>query len=193
MDTEDKPEISSDTTKNSDDVMNTKDDQYDKLDNKKEIKPSQELMDVEPLPKQKMLNLGRTPQNFNPKEFIKEKFLVEMPEDFYQFWDFCTSLKEKCPQEAFKDVGLTLVGPYDVLAGKFYDIEEQSDDNYLLHWRYYYDPPECQTVLRGDDKTGYHIGYYRDSPKDLPICLVSNCVKTDGILNVVGDNIFAAV
>jgi len=33
--------------------------------------------------------------------------------------------------------------------------------NYLLHYRYYYDPPEFMTVLRGDDKSLFHMGYYR--------------------------------
>jgi len=33
--------------------------------------------------------------------------------------------------------------------------------NYLRHWRYYYDPPEFLTVIRGNDKKQFHIGYYR--------------------------------
>ncbi|XP_050297921.1 histone PARylation factor 1 [Anthonomus grandis grandis] len=138
-------------------------------------------------------DLGRTAKSFDVNTFIKQKFLVDMPKDFYQFWSFCKSLKEKCPQEALKDVGLTLVGPFDVLAGKFFDIPEQSEENYLIHWRYFRDPPEFQTVIRGDDRTGYHIGYYRDSPKDMPVFLASNHANTDGVFKVQGDNIFAAV
>lgn len=52
------------------------------------------------------------------KDFIKEHFLVNMPTNFYNFWNFCKKLKSSNPLEALKDVGLHLVGPFDVLAGK---------------------------------------------------------------------------
>ena len=58
-------------------------------------------------------------------------------------------------------LGLNLVGPYDVLSGAYDDIEDSNITSYHLHWRYFYDPPEFLTVIRGDDKTGYHMGYYR--------------------------------
>ncbi|KAL1506292.1 hypothetical protein ABEB36_005684 [Hypothenemus hampei] len=137
-------------------------------------------------------NLERTPKNVDVEKFIEEKFLVKMPSDFFEFWKLCTTLNKNKPEEAFRDVGLTLVGPYDVLAGKFNDVLEQPAENYLVHWRFYYDPPECQTVLIGDNK-GYHIGYYRDSPKDLPEFLVSNSEEVDGTFQIMGDNIFTAV
>ena len=31
------------------------------------------------------------------KENIKQKFLVEMPEDFYEFWEFCKTEKSEQP------------------------------------------------------------------------------------------------
>ena len=31
-------------------------------------------------------------------ENIKRKFLVEMPEDFYEFWEFCCHLNSKKPR-----------------------------------------------------------------------------------------------
>lgn len=31
----------------------------------------------------------------------------------------------------------------------------------MLHWRYYYDPPEFLTVIKGDDEKQFHIGYFR--------------------------------
>jgi len=58
-------------------------------------------------------------------------------------------------------LGLQLVGPYDVLAGKTKRHAGSGRPNYLCHWRYYYDPPEFLTVVRGDDKKQFHIGYYR--------------------------------
>lgn len=127
------------------------------------------------------------------REFIKEKFLVDMPEDFYLFWEFCKEQSPKCPSNAFKDVGLVLVGPYDVLANKFCNVKEKDPEQYLLHWRYYYDLPEIQTVAKGSDHTGYHIGYFRDSPDELPAFLASNCAEKDGVFELMGDNMFAAV
>lgn len=135
----------------------------------------------------------RALESFDKKEFIKEKFLVEMPEDFFTFWEFCKTLNPKDPQNAFADVDLLLVGPFDVLAEKFNGVEEKNPEEYLIHWRYYYDPPEFQTVLKGDDKRGYHIGYFRDSPDEKPAFLASNNADVDGVINVMGDNIFAAV
>ena len=29
---------------------------------------------------------------------IKEKFLVDMPQDFYDFWEFCKDLNCTCPE-----------------------------------------------------------------------------------------------
>lgn len=125
--------------------------------------------------------------------FIKKKFLVSMPEDFWAFWDFCRDLHNDVPQEALKSVGLTLVGPFDVLGSKFAGATENDSVDYLLHWRYYYDPPEFQTVLKGDDSTGFHIGYFRDDPKEVSSFVGSNCAVRDGIIETVGDNLFAAV
>ncbi len=33
----------------------------------------------------------------NPKTQILKQFLVDLPKDFYQFWDFCRSLKPENP------------------------------------------------------------------------------------------------
>ena len=69
------------------------------------------------------------------------------------FQSFLDALKES--------LGLQLVGPYDVLSGSFDDVKESDIISYHLHYRYYYDPPEFLTVIKGDDKTGFHVGYYR--------------------------------
>lgn len=71
----------------------------------------------------------------------------------YSVSSFVDALKES--------LGLQLVGPYDVLSGSFDDVKESDIISYHLHYRYYYDPPEFLTVIRGDDKTGFHVGYYR--------------------------------
>jgi hypothetical protein len=38
------------------------------------------------------------PTPADEKEAIKQKFLVEMPEDFYSFWSFCKTLAEDKPE-----------------------------------------------------------------------------------------------
>lgn len=143
---------------------------------------SKMLEDEEPLPK-----------NLDQRIFIKEKFLVDMPEDFYLFWEFCKEQNPKCPSEALKDFGLILVGPYDILADKFCNAKDKTPEMYLLHWRYYYDPPEFQTVIKSNSISGYHIGYFRDSPDEPPVFLASNNAERDGVFEIMGENIFAAV
>lgn len=122
---------------------------------------------------------------------IKQLFLVEMPQDFYDFWEFCNTVDEKNPQGVFSDLDLHLVGPFDVLAKKF-DGKKRTD-NVLCHWRYYYDPPEFQTVIKKDGKDLYHIGYLRDDPKEMPAVVASNSAAHGPKLNLMGDNIFAAI
>ena len=61
-----------------------------------------------------------------------------------------------------KVLGLTLVGPYDVLAGDCKKMNKYGKTPcYLTHCRYYYDPPEFLTVIKGDTKTQFHMGYFR--------------------------------
>jgi hypothetical protein len=57
--------------------------------------------------------------------------------------------------------GIHLVGPFEVLAGRF-DARTPAYHQHL-HWRYTYDPPEFFTVCRGD-ADGLHYGYYLDDP-----------------------------
>ncbi|XP_053428112.1 histone PARylation factor 1-like [Nycticebus coucang] len=65
--------------------------------------------------------------------------------------------------------------------------------NFNLHWRFYYDPPEFQTIIIGDDKTQYHMGYFRDSPDELPEYVGINEAKKSCMIVPSGDNVFAAV
>jgi hypothetical protein len=88
--------------------------------------------------------------------------------------------------------GLTLVGPFDVLSGDLCQ-GSYTASQYLCHWRYFYDPPEFQTVLRGDDKTQFHMGYFRDSPSELPKFVGGNSAAENCIIKVFGLNLFSAV
>lgn len=80
----------------------------------------------------------------NMKNSILELFLVEMPKDFYKFYDFCRKLAPNDPSSALKAVDIQLVGPYDVLSGKIREVSNDDKAKFLKHWRYFYDPPEFQ-------------------------------------------------
>ena len=177
------------------------------------------------------------------RENIKSKFLVEMPEDFYAFWNFAKKLSAKNPTSrnccwelctvmsshrttpirisaAFEsELGLKLVGPFDILAGKSKNCKRKAC--YLRHWRYFYDPPEFLTVVKGDDESQFHFGYFRyghiinglritpeisnswcsaflyylncrDDPTEMPAFVGSNCAAKNGNISSHGENLFAA-
>jgi len=126
------------------------------------------------------------------RESIKEKFLVDMPEDFYDLWEFCSTINKKNPEDALSCGGLQLVGPYDVMTGKLKKLKKRSQSQYLCHWRYYHDPPEFQTVLAGSTNH-FHMGYFRDDPQDKPVFLGSMSTLKPGGISTMGDNIFSAV
>ncbi|XP_041336075.1 histone PARylation factor 1 [Pyrgilauda ruficollis] len=120
-------------------------------------------------------------------------YRLRLPEDFYQFWKFCEELDPEKPSDALvSSVGLKLVGPYDILAGK-HKKAKATDVNFNLHWRFFYDPPEFQTILVGDSRTQYHMGYFRDVPDELPVWVGANEAKKGCVISQVGDNVFAAV
>ncbi|GAB0088912.1 Histone PARylation factor 1-like [Sergentomyia squamirostris] len=130
----------------------------------------------------------------DPKLFFKYKFCVEMPEDFFSFWEFCKSLTKDGgkPECAFENVGLRLVGPFDFMAGKFHDAKLQEPGEYFRHWRFYYDPPEFQTVFVKKN-TGIHYGYWRDTPFAEQCFLARNDASKGCQFSIIDTNIFNAV
>ncbi|KAI3352438.1 hypothetical protein L3Q82_005392 [Scortum barcoo] len=94
---------------------------------------------------------------------------------------------------ALKDtLGLQLVGPFEILAGA-HKKSKNPQPNLHLHWRYFYDPPEFQTILLGSEDSQHHIGYYRDTPDSLPSFVGENEAKKGYTIAQMGDNVFAAV
>lgn len=130
-------------------------------------------------------------------EFIRHKFLVEMPPDFYEFWEFINTLKKDTTKaEALKHIEtvfqLKLVGPFEFLAGKFHKAKIGEPGDYLRHWRFYYDPPEFQTVFVRSG-TGVHYGYWRDVPQDKErLMLARNDASRDCEFEFIAGNIFDA-
>ncbi|XP_001606296.2 histone PARylation factor 1 isoform X1 [Nasonia vitripennis] len=169
--------------------------------NEKTNKPEeiQESLPVTKLPEVKAPEKENTEdksKNADPyseaKLLISELFLVSMPNDFYKFYDFCNDLKPSDPATAFKIADIKLVGPYDVLCGLITS-KTPGGDVLLTHWRYYYDPPEFQTVLKGNDKEGLHFGYWRDRPSSNPVFVATNCSNVSHKIKPVAENIFGAV
>ncbi len=104
---------------------------------------------------------------------------------------------------------MELVGPFEILDGALKSCKTLP--NIHLHYRYYYDTPEFMTVIRTfDQKSQFHIGYYRliptlsihyrsydfffrDSPDELPSFVASNDAQENNRFKICGDNLFAAI
>lgn len=73
-------------------------------------------------------------------DLLKELFLVSMPTDFFNFYQ---CIKEDCDAlKMLTKINLELIGPFDLLLGKLPIVDDK--DLYLIHWRFYFDPPEFQ-------------------------------------------------
>ncbi|CAH8439852.1 unnamed protein product [Schistosoma turkestanicum] len=120
---------------------------------------------------------------------IDEGFHLKCSTDFLLFYDFCKTLRADKPLEALSDVGLRLVGPFEILhLGSEEPVKKGQWSNY---YRFYHDPPEFVTLIVCFSKQ-YHIGYFRDSresksfvAKSTPMC--------NGILEYCGQNLFACL
>lgn len=92
---------------------------------------------------------------------LRELYGLDFPDELFVFYAWHQSLTPE-QRRAFGDVlGISLHGPFDVLAGKFDGVELRYPA--VLHWRYQYDPPELFTVMVGD-VDGLHWGYWFDDP-----------------------------
>jgi hypothetical protein len=119
---------------------------------------------------------------------IKAEYGFDFPDDFYRFWEFVSRLSPLEPLRALEDLRWQLVGPFEILAGRFDN--RVPKHSLLLHWRYADDPPEFFTVFAAAD--AWHWGYYLDDPDAKSGC-VANWRPDDGFtFNVDGDTLFEA-
>uniref|UniRef100_A0A0A9XJM3 UPF0609 protein C4orf27 n=1 Tax=Lygus hesperus TaxID=30085 RepID=A0A0A9XJM3_LYGHE len=135
-----------------------------------------------------LIILSKLPDDMATK--IRTLFLMDLPEDFYEFYKFCEKLPIKPVRKALNAVGLELVGPFDVLGGNTKDCTKEEA---LRHYRYYYDPPEFLTVLKADEKTELHYGYYRDDPSEMPAYVGSNATTEGCKITTISANLFGAL
>jgi hypothetical protein len=125
------------------------------------------------------------------KKQVRDHFGFDFPEDLYDFWEFANRLRPLEPLSALLDpLHLQLVGPFDVLAGRFDPLTPR--ERVYLHWRYWNDPPEFFTVLVGDTD-GVHWGYYLDDPGQPEGCVASYYAGDAFELSADGDTLFEAM
>jgi hypothetical protein len=125
------------------------------------------------------------------REQLRRLYGFDFPEDLFRFWGFAQRLRPLEPLRALEEpLGLHLVGPFEVLAGRF--DRRTPKLNILLHWRYYLDPPEFFTVLAGGGD-GLHWGYYLDDPVAGPGGIASYYANDAFEMTADGDTLFAAV
>ncbi len=121
---------------------------------------------------------------------LRAEYGFDFPDDFHRFWEFVNRLAPLGPLRALEDLGVVLVGPFEVLAGRFDGRVPRH--SLLLHWRYYLDPPEFFTVLAGASD-GLHWGYFLDDPDRGEGCVASYFARDAYELETDGDTLFEAV
>jgi hypothetical protein len=120
---------------------------------------------------------------------LRRLYGFDFPPDLFAFWDFANRLRPLEPLAAFDDLGVALIGPFEVLWGRF-DGRTPRLSQYL-HWRYHDDPPELFTVLAGTD--GLHWGYYLDDPAAAQGCVASYHAGEALEITPDGDTLFEAL
>jgi hypothetical protein len=125
------------------------------------------------------------------REQLRSLYGFDFPDHFFRFWEFANRHRPLDPLRALSEpLGLALVGPFDVMAGRFDSCQPRLSA--LLHWRYYLDPPEFFTVLAGGGD-GLHWGYYLDEPASGVGCVASYYANDVFEMSVDGDDLFQAV
>lgn len=122
---------------------------------------------------------------------LRAEYGFDFPEEFYRFWDFVTRLSPLDPLHALSALEVTLVGPFEILSGRFDG--QVPKHSQLLHWRYWGDPPEFFTVLAGGGD-GLHWGYVLDDPDRGPAgCVASYFARDAYEFSLDGDSLFEAM
>lgn len=71
------------------------------------------------------------------------------------------------------------------------EVNVENKELMLCHWRHFYDPPEFLTVLTSESK--FHMGYWRDEPKEMPVFVASNNPSQSYKFKIEGENLFGGV
>ena len=97
---------------------------------------------------------------------LREIYGFDFPNDFFEFYEFSQE------NPSFFRGGLAgYESPLGISLGNVFNVFEKKNDFKNSHTlktdRYYNDPPEFFTLLRGNSD-GLHWGYYVDAPGELP-------------------------
>ncbi|MEZ4382750.1 MAG: DUF2228 domain-containing protein [Nannocystaceae bacterium] len=96
------------------------------------------------------------------RERLAELYPLDLPEELFTVWEIACKLSRRRPRQAFADaLGITLCGPFDVLAGRLR--WKQPPLPMVLHGRELCDPPELLT-LAVDEEHERRWGYFFDDP-----------------------------
>jgi hypothetical protein len=121
---------------------------------------------------------------------LRELYGVEFPNDLFAFWEWYNKLQPEVADSFHEELGIRLVGPFDVLAGRFDNVELRYPA--VLHWRYQFDPPEFFTVFSGNTD-GLHWGYWFDDPQRLPPAISAFYASDAFELWTAGSTLFEAI
>uniref|UniRef100_A0A673I1G0 UPF0609 protein C4orf27 homolog n=1 Tax=Sinocyclocheilus rhinocerous TaxID=307959 RepID=A0A673I1G0_9TELE len=78
------------------------------------------------------------------REEVEKLYKLRMPDDFFQFWEFCKGLSADCPQDALKEtLGLRLVEFQTIIQGS---VDTQH------HMGYFRDLPDALPVFIGENE-----------------------------------------
>eukprot|EP01084_Bolivina_argentea_P281151 480996_1 len=103
------------------------------------------------------------------KEELFNTYHTKFGWTFFKFWEFILSItKPNCnPLNTLNCLNLQLVGPFEYING---NLNTLSNDEILIHHRYYFDLPEFQTlIIELNNINNIHYGYWRDNPNYNPI------------------------
>jgi hypothetical protein len=112
------------------------------------------------------------------RKVVVAEYGVPFPDDLFAFHEFMRAEAKRC-----KQLGLSPDGPLALLANK----ERHPRDD-----RFFNDPPELFTVLRGP-ADGLHWGYWFDDPGELKPVVVSYDSNDSFEIRVDGATLFEAV
>lgn len=122
---------------------------------------------------------------------LRAEYGFAFPDDLVAFWQFAGRMRPLEPLAAFDSLGVHLVGPFEVLHGRFDGRVPRH--SLLLHWRYYRDPPEFFTVMAGDTD-GLHWGYWFDDLATPQAACVASYYARDAFeLSTDGNTLFEAL
>lgn len=121
---------------------------------------------------------------------LKEIYGFEFPDAFFLFWQFYQQLPEKSIGGGFGAALNISLG--DVF--KLFDVDTDIEQfNPLDEFRYYNDPPEFFTLLKGHTD-GLHWGYYLDDPNnDIQFQVASYYANDAFEISLTGYNLFEAL